>query len=203
MFAVQHLSQFNANPGPAHWTAAQHVIHYLYATKHKSLVLGGSTINLEGWVDSNWGACVDSRRSILGYAFSLGAGLVSWSSKKQPTVVTSSTEAEYVASCHGAKEAVWMRSLLKFLGFAQNIATTIHCDNVRSNFLMRDPSFHARTKHIDIQHHYVREKVESGELHYTYIPSHDNLADSLTKSLPRPQFLKLTGLMGMRDNCPT
>ncbi len=197
------MSQFNTNPGPAHWTAAQRVIRYLYATKHKSLVLGGSTINLEGWVDSDWGACVDLCRSISGYAFSLGAGLVSWSSKKQPTVATSSTEAEYIASCHGAKEAVWMRSLLKFLGFAQNIATTIHCDNVGSNFLTWDPSFHARTKHINIQHHYVCKKVKSGELHYTYIPSRDNLADSLTKSLPRPQFLKLMGLMGMRDDCPT
>jgi len=191
-FAMQHLSQFNSNPGPAHWTAAQRVIRYLYATRDTSLVLGGDGINLTGWVDSDWGSCVDSRRSISGYSFSLGTGLVSWSSKKQPTVATSSTEAEYVASCHGAKEAIWLHALLKLLSFAQSSATTVYCDNVSSNFLTRDPSFHAHTKHIDIQHHYVRERVKSGEVMYTYIPTQDNLANSLTKSLPRPQFLKLT-----------
>src|SRR5882672_6768893 len=179
-YAVQHLSQFNSNPGYSHWTAAQCVIRYLYATRDRSLVLGGPDIRLTGWVDSDWGACTDTRRSISGYAFSLGSGLVSWSSKKQPTVATSSTEAEYIASCHGAKEAVWLRSLLKSLGHAQDRASCIHCDNVRSNILTRDPSFHTCSKHIDIQHHYVRERVEAGDIHYAYIPTHDNIADCLT-----------------------
>ena len=107
-FAVQHLSQFNNNPGNAHWTAAQRTIWYLYATRNQTLVLGGPEINLTGWVDSDWGACTDTRRSVSGYTFSLGSGLISWSSKKQATVATSSTEAEYVASCHGVKEAVWI-----------------------------------------------------------------------------------------------
>src|SRR6266481_6706360 len=174
-FVVQHLSQFNCNLGNAHWTAAQHTIHYLYATRHRSLVLGGKDIMLMGWVDSDWGACTDTRRSTSRYAFSLGTGIISWSSKKQPTVATSSTEAEYIASCHGAKEAVWLRSLLKFLSFAQDGATTIHCDNVGSNILTRDPSFHAQTKHIDIQHHYVHEHVKAHDLHYAYTPTRDNL----------------------------
>ena len=142
-FAVQHLSQFNSNPGLAHWTAAQRVMRYLYATRHRTLVLGSRDVSLTGWVDSDWGACTDMRCSTSGYAFSLGTGIISWSSKKQPTVATSSTEAEYIASCHGAKEAVWLRSLLKFLGFAQDGTTTIHCDNVGSNILTRNPSFHA------------------------------------------------------------
>ena len=82
-FAVQHLSQFNNNPGNAHWTAVQRAIWYLYATRNRTLVLGGLEINLMGWVDSDWGACTDTRQSISGYAFSLGSGLISWSSKKQ------------------------------------------------------------------------------------------------------------------------
>jgi len=166
-------------------------------------VLGGPDIRLTGWVDSDWGACTDTHRSISGYAFSLGSGLVSWSSKKQPTVAMSSTEAEYIASCHGAKEAVWLRSLLKSLGHAQDRASCIHCDNVGSNILTRDPSFHARSKHIDIQHHYVRERVEAGDIHYAYIPTHDNIADCLTKSLPRPKFQELTARMGMCNDLPT
>jgi len=202
-FAIQHLSQFNCNPGQAHWTAAQCVIRYLYATKTRSLVLGGPDINLTGWVDSDWGACTDTHRSISGYTFSLGSGLVSWSSKKQPTVATSSTKAEYIASCHGAKEAVWMRSLLKCLGYAQAGASRIHCDNVGSNILTRDPSFHARTKHIDIQHHYIRERVDAGDIHYAYIPTRDNIADCLTKSLACPQFHEITMCMGMQNDLPT
>ena len=184
-FAIQ-LSQFNRDPGKAHWTAAQHVIQYLYATKTHSLVLGGPDINLTGWVDSDWGACTDTCRSISGYAFSLGSGLVSLSSKKQPTVTMSSTKAEYIASCHGVKEAIWMRSLLKCLGYAQAGASRIHCDNVGSNILTRDPSFHACTKHIDIQNHYICKRVHAGDIHYTYIPTRDNITDCLTKSLAHP-----------------
>jgi len=160
-FAVQHLSQFNSNPGNAHWTAAQCTIRYLYATRDRALILGGPEITLTGWVDSDWGACTDLRCSISGYTFSLGSGLISWSSKKQPIVATSSTEAEYIASCHGVKEAIWLRNLLQLLGFRQTTASCIHCDNVGSNILTWDPSFHARMKHIDIQHHYVITTYEN------------------------------------------
>ena len=81
-FAVQHLSQFNGNPGNIHWTAAQCTIWYLYATRNRTLILGGPEIILTGWVDSDWGACIDSCHSVSGYMFSLGSGLISWSSKK-------------------------------------------------------------------------------------------------------------------------
>jgi len=127
-YAVQHVSQFNCNLGNAHWTATQCVIQYLYAIKMRSLVLGGPEIKLTGWVDSDWGACMDTCHSMSSYAFSLSSGLVSWSSKKQPTVATSSTKAEYIASCHGTKEAVWLHSLLKSLGHAQDHLSYIHCD---------------------------------------------------------------------------
>ena len=202
-FAVQHLSQFNNNSGNAHWMAAQCTIRYPYATRHWTLVLGSLEITLTGWVDSDWGACKDTRRSISGYAFSLGSGLISWSSKKQPTVATSSTEVEYIASCHGAKEAVWIRSLLNFLGFEQNTPSHIFCDNVSSNILTRDPSFHMWMKHINIQHHYVREHVEASDISYAYIPTCDNLADCLTKPLVHPQFQDLTVCMGMSGDLPT
>ena len=86
------------------------------------LVLGGPEINLTGWVDSDWGACMDTCQSVSGYAFSPGSGLISWSSKKQATMDTSSTEAEYIASCHGTKEAIWIRNLLKLLHFEQATA---------------------------------------------------------------------------------
>ena len=99
------------------------------------LLLGGPEINLTGWVDLDWGACTDTRRSISGDTFSLGSGLISWSSKKQATMATSSTEAEYVASCHGAEEAIWIRNLLKLLGFEQTMSSCIYCDNVEEKFI--------------------------------------------------------------------
>jgi len=157
-FAVQHLSQFSSNPGQAHWTTAQRVVRYLYATRGHILTLGGSgKIVLHSFTDSDWGADVDNRQSISGYFFSLGGGAISWNSKKQATVATSSTEAEYMASCHATKEAMWLCALLKLIGFKQKQPTLISCDNNGSNTLGRDPSFHKQTKHIDIQYHYVRK----------------------------------------------
>ena len=89
------------------------------------------------------------------------------------------------------RDTIWIRNLLKLLDFEQTTSSHIYCDNVGSNILTRDPSFHARTKHIDIQHHYVRERVEAGDISYAYIPTRDNLADCLTKPLVRPQFQDL------------
>jgi transposase InsO family protein len=157
-FAVSHLSQFSANPGPAHWTQAQRVITYLYTTRDVELVLGGKEISLSGWVDSDWASDRDDRRSIAGYMYSLGGGPISWSSKKQPTVATSSVEAEYMACAYGIKEALWLRSLLKLMDFEQKTATSILCDNMGAIILTKDPTFHARTKHIDVAHHFIRER---------------------------------------------
>jgi len=148
-----------------HWTTAQHVIRYLYATRSRSLVLGGPEIII-GWVDWDWGACTDTCQSTSRYVFSLGLGLVSWSSKKQPTVAIYSTEAENIASCHGMNEAVWLHSLLKSLGYTQAAASHILCDNVGSNILTCDPSLHVHTNHIHSQHHYSHELVEVSDIDY-------------------------------------
>ena len=94
-FAVQHLSQISSNLGQAHWTTAQQVIRYLYATQGHVLILGGpNEIRLHGFTDSDWAANVDNHQSVSGHVFSLGCGAISWSSKKQATVAMSSTEAE-------------------------------------------------------------------------------------------------------------
>jgi hypothetical protein len=129
-FAVQHLSQFSLNPSQAHWTAAQHVIRYLNATRELKLVLGGKDeIKLGGRVDSDFASNIDDRRSVLAYAFDLGTGTISWSSKKQAMVSISTTEAEYIAAEHGVKEAVWLCTLLKLVGYEQRNPTLMRCDN--------------------------------------------------------------------------
>jgi hypothetical protein len=100
-------------------------------------------------------------------------------------------------SCHGTKEAIWLRTLLKLIGYPQTNPTIIYCDNNGLNGLTWDPSFHAQSKHIDIQHHYVCKHVEAGDVTFLHILTQENPADALTKALPRPQFTYLTKKMGM------
>ena len=183
-FATNRLSQFNSNPGQAHWTALLRVLRYLKHTRNYVLVLGGQEkITLEGYTDSDYAGCVDTRRSTSGYAFTLGCGSISWSSKRQAIVTTSSCEAEYVASCNAAKEAMWLCRLLEFLGHKQT-TPKIHSDNTASITLTKDPAFHARSKHIDVQYHYTRERVENKELSFHYLPTSEMAADIFTKALP-------------------
>jgi hypothetical protein len=168
--SVGIVSQFCQNPGDLHWLTAKRILCYLIGTKSYTLVLGGnSPIRLAGFTDSNYTPpCdLDKRKSTSGYCMSLGGGVISWSSKRQSTVATSSTEAEYMACCHAAKEVVWLRMLLQATGFRQQKATNIRCDNQGALILTADPSFHSRAKHIDVQYHFSRDHVERGSLTFT------------------------------------
>lgn len=113
----------------------------------------------------------------------MAGGAISWNSKKQPTVALSTTEAEYMAFTHATKEAVWLHKLFKDIGFSQNGPMTIFSDNQSCISLSRNPTFHARTKHVKIQHHFVREKIENGEIDLVFCGTQDMVADVLTKGL--------------------
>ena len=128
----------------------------------------------------------------------LGEGIVSWSSKKQPIVALSSAEAEYIAATHAAKEILWLRALLTELGRPPTGPTTLHVDNQSAIAIAKDPKFHARTKHIDVRYHFIRDVVRSAKVAVTYIPTNENLADAFTKPLPRTKFEIATSRMGLR-----
>jgi hypothetical protein len=115
----------------------------------------------------------------------MGPNLVSWSLKKQPTVSRSSTKAEYKALANGAAEAMWISSLLTELGVTQQRALVLWCDNLGATYLMMNPVFHARTKHIEIDFHFVRERIAEGALYMKFISSSDQLADVFTKPATR------------------
>jgi hypothetical protein len=188
--AVGKLSQFMQNPGQEHWNAVKKVLRYLQHSKeavlqYKSCQDGGT---LFGYCDSDWGGDVDSRKSTSGYAFMLAGGCISWCSKKQATVALSSTEAEYIAATQAAKEAIWLRTFLRELHIEQKVATLIFSDSQGSNALIRNPVYHARTKHIDIQYHFVREHVQAGILSFHFCTTKDQVADILTKPLARGKF---------------
>jgi len=194
--AVGILAQFVQNPGPAHWKALKRVIGYLYTTRDLWLTFGGIDADLEGFSDADW-ASQSHRHSISGYAFRIGKGAVTWSSKKQAIVALSSTEAEYVAQTHAAKELIWLRTFLGELNNPFTTPITLHCDNQGAIALSKDNKFHARTKHIDIRYHFIREAVENKKLRIQYIPTENNVADIFTKPLAKPKFEKFVEMLGL------
>ena len=196
--AVSCLSQYMSRPSTEHWIGVKRVLRYLRGTSNYGLRFAACTVNeLVGYSDSDWAGDVDTRRSTSGYSFFLGASLISWSSKRQPTVAKSSTEAEYVALSAAAQEAIWLRRLLIDLRSPSVHPTVINEDNQGAIELSRNPKHHSRVKHIDIAYHFARERVESGEIEVVYCPTDSMIADVMTKGLPRTQFEKFRSLMGV------
>jgi hypothetical protein len=201
-FAVQTLSQFTSNPGPEHWTAVKQVFRYLNGTRSYGITYSVADevecpLKPVGHMDADWGSNPNDRKSISGYSFMLGGGAIAWSSRKQSTVVLSSTEAEYIAATHATRLAIWLRQLLDGLQIPQERPMTLYGDNQSAIALSRDPRFHARTKHVDIQHHFIRGKVANGDIDILYCPTHEMVADVLTKGLAKPIHTKFSGDMGM------
>ena len=132
-----------------------------------------------------------------GFVFLLSGSPISWSSKKQATVALSSMEAEYMAVSHATREAVWLRNLLHELGLLLEQPTLINVDNQGAIDFAKSQTFHGRSKHIDIRHHFIRERISSHEIEVTHCASEDNLADVLTKALPFPKHCNLILRLGM------
>ena len=196
-FAVSVVSQFMSKPGPLHWAAVKRIMRYLKGTLGMKLCLGGRDIDLKGYCDADWGGDQDTRRSTTGYVFFIGQGAISWNSKRQPTVALSTTEAEYMATTQSAKEAIWLRQLMADVGCVQDKATIIMSDNQGSIALAKNPKHHSRTKHIDVQHHFIREKVEMENIELRYCQTQYMVADVLTKALTKDRHETLRRVMGI------
>ncbi|KAL6420407.1 hypothetical protein ACFW04_014533 [Cataglyphis niger] len=153
-YAISILSQFNTNPGKAHWSAAKRVLRYLKGTINYSLVYTKSEIPLIGFVDADWGGNVNDHVSYTGFVFKLANTAITWEARKQKSIALSSTEAEYMALTEAAKETIYLRNLLEEMCYMerQSKSTTIYCDNQGAQKLMRNPMYYSRTKHIDIWH---------------------------------------------------
>ncbi len=199
-YTVAALGHHAANPGPDHQHALNRIFCYLRATADHQLVLGRnatSILTLLGYTNSDWASNVNNCKSTSGYVFTLGGGAVSWSSKKQPTVALSSTEAEYIAGAHTAKEATWLRLLLSELRQDMSSPTTLHVDNQSAIAIAWNPEFYDRTKHIDVHYHYICQVVDDGTVCLVYTPTQEQVADILTKGLPPMSHIKFTGAMGV------
>lgn len=197
-FAVNRLSQFGSNPTHDHLLAAQHVLQYLSNTRHHKLTYGrNDSTELIAYSDSDWAGDRDDRRSTTGYTFILSGSSIAWATQKQRTIALSSTEAEYMALTECSKHAQWTISLLKQLSFEVDLPIDIFCDSEGARSIASNNVDHKRTKHIDIKHHYIREKINEGTINVNEVNSKDNLADILTKALPRDSHQTLTSRMGL------
>jgi len=178
-------------------------LRYLKATISLGLVFGAQLCNtpfqLEGWCDADFGGDIKDRKSTSGYIFKLGGSCISWSSKKQPTVALSSTEAEYLATTQAAKEAIWLHRLLSQLGHKQALPIIINEDNQSCIALSRNPVFHSRTKHLDVQAHFIRDQTTKGTVALEHCPTKLMIADFLTKPISKKQLEKLNKLAGILD----
>ena len=198
-FAVSKLGQFACNPTSKHLKLAKKVLCYLKGTADKGIVYLKHKKNLvlDAYSDADWGGCKTTRRSTTGGLFRINGSLVSWSSKRQPTVALSSTEAEYMAATQATKEVVWLRRFLSEVNHEQPTPTIIYEDNNGAIELSKNPIDHVRTKHIDIQYHFVREKVDAKEVKLIHVPTKDQLADLMTKALVTTKFTELVNRMGL------
>lgn len=211
-FAVGQLSKHNADPQAGHMKAAKRIVRYLKGTIHLGLIYGShpkdegdtrapnapSPFGLIGYGDSSYAGDLEDRKSVMGYCYFINGAIVSWCSKKQRTVSTSTTEAEYIALGYAAREAIWLRRFLNELQVSEPIkCITLYGDNETSITLTKNAESQHRTKHIDVQHHYIRELVGEGELEVLWICSSSMLADGFTKALSIDTFRRHRSVLGI------
>ena len=180
---VGNLARYMSAPSKAHWNAAISVLKYVASTADTGVSYSrDAEINFTGYCDANYAGDPDNRRSTSGFVFLSAGGAISWSSKLQPTTALSTMEAEYQAAAHAAKEALWLRKLAAAFGVPQPLIP-IWCDNQAALALLYNPITSPRSKHIDVVHHFVRQRIARGEISFEYIPTDRMAADYLTKSL--------------------
>ena len=202
-FATSAVSRYAQNPSSQHIEAAKTILRYLSGTRQKGITYGGhgGNLNIVGYSDADWAGDKVDRKSTSGFIFMMNNGPISWCSKKQTSVALSSTEAEYMALTLAAKEATWLRLLLTELGLLdegnQHAKIALRGDNQSAIALGSNPILHQRTKHIDIQHHYIRDEVEARRIELKYVPTAEMIADGLTKPLLSMKFHAFIKQLGM------
>lgn len=197
-FAVNKLCQYSAAPRSSHLTAVHKVLQYIKGIVGQGLFYSATAdLRLTGFADADWASCQDNRRSTTGFTMFLGSSLISWKSKNQPTVSRSSAEAEYRALALASCEMMWLVALLKDLHITQLVVPVLFSDSTAAIYIATNPVFHERTKHIELNCHTVREKLDRGLLKTLHVKSEDQIADILTKPLFPYQFKHLKSKMSI------
>ncbi|KAL3820422.1 hypothetical protein ACJIZ3_006327 [Penstemon smallii] len=201
-FSVNRVCQFMHAPCISHWQSVKRILRYLKHTLDYGLLLRPTPrLTLAAFSDADWASSPDDRKSTGGYCIFFGKNLISWSSKKQRTIARSSTEAEYKSLAHATCELIWVKSLLTELGIPLHTPPVLFCDNLGATYLSKNPIQHTRTKHVDIDFHFVRERIQAKALQVSFVSSKDQLADILTKPLSTPRFSALRTSLTVLPGC--
>jgi transposase InsO family protein len=194
------LARFCSNPGIAHWKAVKHLLRYLKGTINLKLTYGPDleiSDMFVGYSDANFGGDKGNGKSTTGYIIKVGSGAVSWSSKLQPIVALSTTEAEYVSAVATGKEICWMQNLLQELGYRPPMPSKLFMDNQSAMTVAKNPEHHGRMKHLDLCYYWLRDMVEKEAIDPIYLKTNDMPADILTKALPKPKVERFRVMLGL------
>lgn len=199
-YAVQQICLFMHDPRELHLQALRRILRYIQGTKTKGLqLLRHQKMNLTAYSDADWAGCPSTRRSTSGFCVFLGDNLLSWSAKRQPTVSRSSAEAEYKGVANAVAETCGIRNLLLEMHCPLKQATIVYCDNISAVYLSSNPVQHQRTKHVEIDIHFVREKVQMGQIRVLHIPASSQYADIFTKGLPSTLYSSFRSSLGVSE----
>jgi hypothetical protein len=200
-FAVNRLARYCANPTQAHYTAAKRILRYMKGTIDYRINYTGTAEHdpqLVGYSDADWAQDKDGKRkSTSGYVFVVCGGAVSWQSKKQSSIALSSTEAELMAITSSTKELLWFRHHLGGIGLNRTQPTTLLIDSQCAMDIANNSKISERSKHIEVQHFFIREHIEAGTVRLQHVPSDQQVADTLTKPLSRVAFKRCADMLGL------
>src|SRR5258708_5196102 len=199
MFAVHYLSQFSVAPSSEHIMALKCVYQYLNGTRDLRITFHGNWIgdDIIGFMDLDWAGDVNSRRSVSRYIFIFCGAAIAWSAKKQLMIALSSMEAEYMALTHAGKESTFLEHLYKNVSIPISLPIFLLVDNQSTIVLAENPIFHTCSKHIEVQHHWVCEKIKGGSIELEYVPTADQVADIFMKPLMADKFWRFHWALGL------
>ncbi|XP_058180972.1 uncharacterized mitochondrial protein AtMg00810-like [Rhododendron vialii] len=199
-YAVSVVSQFMHDPRASHLDAVYRILRYLKSAPGKGILFSNhGHLRLETFTDADWAGSVDDRRSTSGYCTFIGGNLVTWRSKKQSVVARSSAEAEYRAMAHGVCELLWLQTVLRDLGITDNGPMKLYCDNKAAINIAHNPVQYDRTKHREIDRHFIKEKLSAGLICMPFVRSEDQLAGIFTKGLGSKSFHPIVFKLGLID----
>ena len=198
-FAVSTVSQFMLKAGPPHWMVVKHIMRYLKGTLDFKFFLKGKYVVLRGFCNADWARDANNQQSIIGYEFFVGIGVILWKCKKKPTIALSTIEAEYMVTSYCIKETIWLWQLLVDVEYVQKRLTSIMCNNQGCITLAKNPTHHSRSKHIDVQHHFIRVKLKNQDICLKYCHMGDMIADVLTKPLANDRHQTFTKAMDLES----
>ena len=199
-YSLSVVSQFMHSPSEEHMNAVIRILRYLKSSPGKGIMFTkGGTLSVEGYTDADWAGSIDDRRSTAGYLTFVGGNLVTWRSKKQGVVARSSAEAEYRGMAKGVCELLWIKRLLKDLKIHPSAPMKLYCDNKAACDIAHNPVQHDRTKHVEIDRHFIKEKLEAKIIEVPHVRSQDQLADILTKAVSSQAFHGTLAKLGMQN----